>query len=606
MTNNAYRENSGLVNAECSEENRICVEVKDLGVNEGIDGSGLAALEPNRMGVQVESVEVELAVASVSDNSQDAMAWSMAGFAMVPMLAGTNQPAVPISRTETECDDSFVNAHWTKYPGHELAFVPGKNLIVAAAGSPRAQVALRKIEATYGLEPNLIVATQTGVEHFFWRDRGTHVAQALETSKQHIAHIELRTGQIAVYLPPHGGKSLLLNEACSTSDLPVVGQDFIDAIQSNNSEPYALVEAAVAHKSADTTCAPELGEVGKGGDTNGQTDTSVPDGEPPQGGEAGGLPAVNFRVAGPSEGGEGGEVASSQVAPIVLMQMPTEGGKGGAGEPSLENLRLAGPTEGGKGGGQTASTDIPTAFAAFTEPSAAENTRNLSPPPVAPSLTSTPSVSKFENALGVGVTAVENTAAGAFMALQAAALATQQAVAPQITPYAYRVGSDILTPKLDKNPVVAALHERDLYKTPLGSGQHSLECPWAHEHGSGVDISATYTEPDESNATGVFECAGTHLSKHTTADLLEFLGVDRTEAKDKPTIQLHDGEMHRAVDALEQILAASGRFFQSGGLIVMVVTNPVTGDPSIVPINQQALAKALSAEVILLKYDGRS
>ena len=32
----------------------------------------------------------------------------------------------------------------------------------------------------------------------------------------------------------------------------------------------------------------------------------------------------------------------------------------------------------------------------------------------------------------------------------------------------------------------------------------------------------------------------------------------------------------------------------------------MTGDPSIVPINQQALAKALSAEVILLKYDGRS
>ena len=35
---------------------------------------------------------------------------------------------------------------------------------------------------------------------------------------------------------------------------------------------------------------------------------------------------------------------------------------------------------------------------------------------------------------------------------------------------------DVLVPRADENPVVAALKAHGLYKTPLGSGKHEITC----------------------------------------------------------------------------------------------------------------------------------
>ena len=69
---------------------------------------------------------------------------------------------------------------------------------------------------------------------------------------------------------------------------------------------------------------------------------------------------------------------------------------------------------------------------------------------------------------------------------------------PANTPH--RTGNDaddVLTPKAEENPVVAALKARGLYKTPLGSGKHDMTCPWVHEHTDELDTGAAYFEPDE-------------------------------------------------------------------------------------------------------------
>jgi hypothetical protein len=165
---------------------------------------------------------------------------------------------------------------------------------------------------------------------------------------------------------------------------------------------------------------------------------------------------------------------------------------------------------------------------------------------------------------------------------------------------------DVLTPKAAENPVVAALKARGLYKTPLGSGKHDVTCPWVHEHTDELDTGAAYFEPDELYPVGGFCCQHSHRDKYHIRELLEFLGVRNAEARHKPLIRVVAGDLHRVVDAAEKELANRGRHYQTGGLIVSVSTDPVSGDPSIVPTSAPALTRELSVAATWEKYDGRA
>lgn len=164
---------------------------------------------------------------------------------------------------------------------------------------------------------------------------------------------------------------------------------------------------------------------------------------------------------------------------------------------------------------------------------------------------------------------------------------------------------DVLTPKAAENPVVSALKARGFYKTPLGSGRHDVTCPWAQEHTDGLDTGAAYFEPDELYPLGGFCCQHSHREKFHIRQLLEFLGVRNAEARNKPVIRVIAGDLHRVVDAAEEELANRGRHYQSGGLIVSVSTDPVSGDPCIVPTSAPALTRELSVAACWEKFDGR-
>lgn len=66
------------------------------------------------------------------------------------------------------------------------------------------------------------------------------------------------------------------------------------------------------------------------------------------------------------------------------------------------------------------------------------------------------------------------------------------------------------------------------------------------------------------------------------------------------------GDLNRVVDAAERELAKLGRYYQSGGLIVTVTTDPVTDDPLLSPLNALSLTRALADAAIWEKFDGRS
>jgi len=165
---------------------------------------------------------------------------------------------------------------------------------------------------------------------------------------------------------------------------------------------------------------------------------------------------------------------------------------------------------------------------------------------------------------------------------------------------------EVLTPKAAENPVVAAFKARGLYKTPLGSGKHDVTCPWVNEHTGALDTGAAYFEPDEFYSVGGFCCQHSHRDKYRIRALLEFLGVRNAEARHKPVIRVVAGDLHRVVDAAEKELAARGRHYQAGSLIVSVSTDPTSGDPSIVPTSSPALTRELSVAATWEKYDGRA
>jgi len=153
---------------------------------------------------------------------------------------------------------------------------------------------------------------------------------------------------------------------------------------------------------------------------------------------------------------------------------------------------------------------------------------------------------------------------------------------------------DVFTPKSSENPVIMELKSRGLYKTPLGSGKHDITCPWVHEHTDALDTGAAYFEPDDIYTIGGFRCQHSHGDVYKIKHLLEFLAIQKSKAKHKALIRVVEGELHHIVNTAERELAKTGRYYQSGGLIVTVATNPETGDPSVVPVNGPALTKVLS------------
>ena len=169
-----------------------------------------------------------------------------------------------------------------------------------------------------------------------------------------------------------------------------------------------------------------------------------------------------------------------------------------------------------------------------------------------------------------------------------------------------RNAAGVYEPRAEENEVITELKKRGLYKAPLGGGKHDVTCPWVHEHTGGIDGGSAYFEPTETFPIGGFKCQHSHGDKYRTGALLAFLGVSFHAAKHRPTIKVAPGELHRIVDAAEQVLADTQRYYQRGGLIVSIATDPETNTTAIKPLSAPGITRALSGCAVWQRYDARS
>ncbi len=161
----------------------------------------------------------------------------------------------------------------------------------------------------------------------------------------------------------------------------------------------------------------------------------------------------------------------------------------------------------------------------------------------------------------------------------------------------------IWTPRPEENVVLAALRNCNLYKLPLGEGKHDITCPWVNEHTNCIDSGAAYFEPDDNYPLGGFKCQHGHCSERHIRDLLRFLDVDVKSARMKPTIRVVKGEIHRIVDMAERELASAQQYYQRGGIIVSVYTDPSTNETLIQGVSQPALVRALSGILLYISIN---
>ncbi|MBF0453923.1 MAG: hypothetical protein HQL72_03775 [Magnetococcales bacterium] len=164
----------------------------------------------------------------------------------------------------------------------------------------------------------------------------------------------------------------------------------------------------------------------------------------------------------------------------------------------------------------------------------------------------------------------------------------------------------VLVPRPDENIIIAALRDRGLYKAPLGEGKHDITCPWVDDHTGAVDGGTAYFEPDDHWPIGGFKCFHGHCADRNIRNLLLYLEVEVNAARMKPTIRVVAGEIHRVVDAAEHELAQAKRYYQRGGLIVTVSTDPGTKETRVQEISQPALVRAMSGAATWERFDARA
>jgi len=164
----------------------------------------------------------------------------------------------------------------------------------------------------------------------------------------------------------------------------------------------------------------------------------------------------------------------------------------------------------------------------------------------------------------------------------------------------------VWSPCPKENAVIVAMKNRNIYKSPLGESKHDITCPWVAEHTNCIDGGTAYFEPDDNYPIGGFKCQHGHCSNRHIRDLLNFLNVDIKSARMKPTIRVIKGEIHRIVEIAELELSIVKQYYQRGGLIVFVYTEPSTDETLIQPITQPALVRALSGIATWEQFDKRS
>lgn len=155
----------------------------------------------------------------------------------------------------------------------------------------------------------------------------------------------------------------------------------------------------------------------------------------------------------------------------------------------------------------------------------------------------------------------------------------------------------IWVPESSTNRVIEKLKSAGLYKRPLSDGKHDIRCPWTSEHTGGIDSGTAYFKPDQAYPAGGFKCLHGHCEDRHLSDLLKYLGLEMADVRQSPTIRVVPGKLSEIVDAAEQVLAKSRRYFQRGGLIVSVSKDASRSDVRIQEVSEADLLRELATSI---------
>lgn len=120
------------------------------------------------------------------------------------------------------------------------------------------------------------------------------------------------------------------------------------------------------------------------------------------------------------------------------------------------------------------------------------------------------------------------------------------------------------------NPVVEAIRARGRYVADLGAGNHSIACYKRAEHTDPANTKTVYIEPKVEHPAGMLLCQHDHAEDVSLLEMLKLIDVSYQAARHRSCIRLIQGEMSAVIHALETELAATGRFYQTQGTLMMV------------------------------------
>lgn len=187
--------------------------------------------------------------AALSDCQNAAFFWYNFGFQVMPVIPGNKITALKWDPWLQDLDPRKIYQHWTHHPDHELGFIVGDDLIVFDADGPESVAAIVAIEATFGIEPKLVVGTRKGEHHYFRRALSTIARSDSHCSEAFPNRLDIKTGRAFIVLPPSTGKSVSKNLADDKFGLTEATQEFVDAVYRHNGRPVPSVSTPEGHES---------------------------------------------------------------------------------------------------------------------------------------------------------------------------------------------------------------------------------------------------------------------------------------------------------------------------------------------------------------------
>lgn len=171
-----------------------------------------------------------------------AKAWLSLGVQVLPQLPAEKRSPFKWDSWLDGLDDKKIDDHWSLHPDHDLAIIPGDQLVVLDADTNEALAALKTLESAHQLQPSLYVGTRKGQHHYFRIPEDVSVKANSHSTDQHPERIDVRTGRHQVVVAPSTNKRVIGADVTDIASMVAVTQAFMDDLMAHNGQDTGNAE----------------------------------------------------------------------------------------------------------------------------------------------------------------------------------------------------------------------------------------------------------------------------------------------------------------------------------------------------------------------------